>query len=177
MKSVKPFPQRILPVYCILAVYFLFCLYFLNLPSLDNKVPKECSHAKINYGTNGVNHRWRADRGNYSILLKNFTLLNGDGEEAKELEILVKNGIIREISSKITGNYDQVYNLNGRYLTPGLVDMHSHLGTDSWPEFEATSDTNEMSSNPVLPQLRSLDGINPDDLAFKVVNGVILSFF
>lgn len=104
------------------------------------------------------------------MVLKNFILLNGDGQQTDGLQILVKNGIIKEIAAEINGDFDEVLDLNGRYLTPGLVDMHSHLGTDSWPEFDATSDTNEMSSNPVLPQLRSLDGINPDDLGFKIVN-------
>ena len=39
--------------------------------------------------------------------------------------------------------------LNGRFVTPGLVDLHSHVGTDSWPGLDATSDTNEISTTPI----------------------------
>ena len=132
----------------------------------------ECIHPEINPSQSIINHRWPKSKGNVSTLFTNFILINGDGEESKGLEILVENGLISQISTKINGDFDNVLDLDGRYLSPGLVDMHSHLGTDSWPEFEGTSDTNEMSSNPVLPQLRSIDGINPDDLALKIVNRV-----
>jgi hypothetical protein len=156
-------------------ISFIFCIYYLQIESvMQGDTQEECKNFKISPPQNGINRRWSTSMGNRSMLLKNFILLNGDGQQSNGLEILVKNGIITEISTEIHGDFDEILNLKGRYLTPGLVDMHSHLGTDSWPEFDATSDTNEMSSNPVLPQLRSLDGINPDDLGFKIVNRVII---
>jgi imidazolonepropionase-like amidohydrolase len=33
-----------------------------------------------------------------------------------------------------------------------------------------TSDTNEMSDTPLTPFVRSLDGINPDDMALEIIN-------
>lgn len=160
--------------YFALAASVLFCLYFLQIKS---DIPKECNNNyKITHGKNLINRRWPSSKGNHSTLLRNFILLNGDGEQSEKIEIHLKNGIIHEISKEIHGDFDEILDLGGRYLTPGLVDMHSHLGTESWPEFDATSDTNEMSSSPVLPQLRSLDGINPDDLAFKIVNKVLNAY-
>ena len=53
-------------------------------------------------------------------------------------------------------------------MTPGLVDMHSHMGLDSWPEFKGSGDTNEMSNDPTLPQVRAIDGFDPNDPAIRV---------
>ena len=52
------------------------------------------------------------------------------------------------------------------YITPGLIDAHSHLGM--WEEavgFEG-ADGNEMT-DPCTPDVRALDGINPMDEAFS----------
>lgn len=54
----------------------------------------------------------------------------------------------------------------GFFITPGLIDAHSHLGM--WEEslgFEG-ADGNEMT-DPCTPHLRALDGINPMDEAFS----------
>ncbi len=50
--------------------------------------------------------------------------------------------------------------------------MHSHMGVDSWPGLEATDDTNEMTSSPTVPFLRSIDGFNPHDPGISIINTV-----
>ncbi|RKP05677.1 hypothetical protein THASP1DRAFT_19507, partial [Thamnocephalis sphaerospora] len=62
----------------------------------------------------------------------------------------------------------EIVNVGGRIITPGIVDMHSHMGVDSWPELRATDDTNDMV-DPTYPQLRTLDAFNPHDPAIKRV--------
>lgn len=46
--------------------------------------------------------------------------------------------------------------------------MRSHLGVYSWPEFEVTSDGNEITS-PLVPQMRAIDGFNTHDPAINWV--------
>eukprot|EP00753_Platysulcus_tardus_P017236 PLAT6334.1.p1 GENE.PLAT6334.1~~PLAT6334.1.p1 ORF type:complete len:934 (-),score=314.09 PLAT6334.1:1638-4439(-) len=54
----------------------------------------------------------------------------------------------------------------GSYVTAGLVDMHNHGGVYSFPvDLAATQDGNE-ETNAVFPQLRSIDGIDPEDRAY-----------
>ncbi len=53
---------------------------------------------------------------------------------------------------------------SGKYVTPGLVDAHCHIGV-SEEVFREGDDTNEMT-DPITPQLRGLDGINMHDGAF-----------
>lgn len=45
--------------------------------------------------------------------------------------------------------------------------MHSHLGVDSSPALEGASDTNSIKGL-VLPWLRSLDGLNTHDDAYRL---------
>lgn len=48
-----------------------------------------------------------------------------------------------------------------------IVDMHSHLGVDSAPELRGSDDTNSLKGV-VLPWLRSLDGLNTHDEAYRL---------
>ena len=45
--------------------------------------------------------------------------------------------------------------------------MHSHLGVDSVPALRGSSDTNSLKGL-VLPWLRSLDGLNTHDEAYRL---------
>jgi imidazolonepropionase-like amidohydrolase len=62
----------------------------------------------------------------------------------------------------------------GKVVLPGLVDAHTHLGVHEEAEGWAGQDTNEMTE-PVTPQVRALDAINPADLGFAdaVAGGVL----
>ena len=60
----------------------------------------------------------------------------------------------------------EVLDGEGGVLTPGLIDIHSHLGLyEDGLGFEG-ADGNE-DTDPVTPQLRAIDGINPMDRGFQ----------
>ncbi len=61
---------------------------------------------------------------------------------------------------------EQVYDAGGAWLLPGLIDIHTHLGLiGDGMGFEA-EDCNEVG-DPIAPQLRAIDGINPMDATFR----------
>lgn len=59
----------------------------------------------------------------------------------------------------------EVISAEGRYITPGLIDGHAHLGLEEEIYQEAGDDVNE-ATDPITPQLLASTGINPYDLAF-----------
>ncbi|NLY18694.1 MAG: amidohydrolase [Clostridiaceae bacterium] len=81
--------------------------------------------------------------------------------------IFIENGRIKEIGSmeKCPAQQD-VIDANGRYVMPGLVDAHSHIGImEDAVGFEG-DDVNEMT-DPVTPHLRAIDGIYHNDRSFE----------
>jgi len=89
------------------------------------------------------------------------------GEIIENGSILINEGKIVEVGKDIIAPLDaEVVDLEGRMVTPGFIDAHCHLGM--WEEgigFEG-DDGNE-AVDPVTPQLRAIDGINPMDISFQ----------
>lgn len=97
------------------------------------------------------------------LILKNATLLTmADGVKTGDLsmqdgKILQLGGCIEAVAG------DHVIDCTGKYVTPGLVDAHSHIGLMETGTRD--SDHNEKT-NPITPQLRASDAVNPFDAAF-----------
>jgi imidazolonepropionase-like amidohydrolase len=90
--------------------------------------------------------------------------------------ILVEDGTITALGPdiQVPDGVERV-DATGKVVLPGLIDAHVHLGVHEEAEGWAGQDTNEMT-NPVTPQVRALDAINPDDLGFQdAVNGGVLT--
>ena len=81
--------------------------------------------------------------------------------------IRIADNKIKTISKKmiVPLEGEEVIDIEGNYLTPGLIDCHTHLGlkTDSAGVFYA--DHNERS-NLITPEVRAIDAINPQDITF-----------
>lgn len=99
------------------------------------------------------------------MLLKNARILSY-GVEEDNYDILIKNGKIVEISKNIELEDGEVIELDGKYITPGLIDAHTHLGLKENGLGEFYSDHNEKKSI-ISPHLRAIDGINPQDITFE----------
>ncbi len=60
-------------------------------------------------------------------VLKNVILLDGTlNMEEEKTSILIKDNKIEEISKDIKGEY-KTYDLDGKYVIPGLINLHVHL--------------------------------------------------
>ncbi|MGL4911444.1 MAG: amidohydrolase [Romboutsia sp.] len=100
------------------------------------------------------------------IFVKNGTIntiINGIIQE----DILIENGKIVEIGKNIVAPLDaEIIDAEGKFIFPGFIDAHTHLGL--WEDgmgFEG-ADGNE-ETDPITPQLNPIDGINPMDNTFK----------
>lgn len=96
------------------------------------------------------------------LIIKNGTLMPMTSESLNA-DILIENGKIVAIKKDASIESADVLDASGCYITPGLIDAHSHIGLmqTGTPD----RDHNELLE-PVVPELRALDGINPFDSAF-----------
>jgi len=101
------------------------------------------------------------------ILIKNGKILTMEGKTYESGSILIDNGKILDVNEHITAPEGaEIIDAKGMVVMPGIIDAHCHLGM--WEDsmgFEG-SDGNEMT-NPITPELRAIDGINPMDVNFK----------
>ncbi|KAK4046878.1 hypothetical protein OIV83_005774 [Microbotryomycetes sp. JL201] len=134
---------------------------------------------------NDFDRRSESDRyvqGTPRTLIKNATVWTGHDDPERRIlhahDVLLDKGLIIDVGKNLSSvsTAEDVYNAHGAFVTFGIVDMHSHISVDSFPGLSGSSDVNSVQ-NPVLPHLRSLDGINTHDLAFKrtVAGGVVAS--
>ena len=80
--------------------------------------------------------------------------------------MLVTDGRIAALGPTVTVPDDaRVLDAGGRWLLPGFIDAHTHLGVHEEGEGWAGSDTNELT-DPVTASVRALDAINPADIGF-----------
>ena len=82
-------------------------------------------------------------------------------------DILIEGKKIVKIEEKIEVSSDvEVIDAEGKFVFPGFIDAHTHLGL--WEDgmgFEG-ADGNE-ETDPITPQLNPIDGINPMDRTFE----------
>jgi imidazolonepropionase-like amidohydrolase len=101
------------------------------------------------------------------ILIKNGKVLTMNDKVYEAGDILIKGKKIVDIGENIEAPEDaEVIDAKGMWVMPGIVDAHCHIGM--WEDgigFEG-ADGNE-ATNPVTPDLRAIDGINPEDNCFR----------
>jgi imidazolonepropionase-like amidohydrolase len=81
--------------------------------------------------------------------------------------ILIENGKITAVGSDVAipAGAD-VLDVTGKYVIPGMIDAHCHTGIFADGVGWNHSDGNEMT-DPVMPHLRAIDAIHPEDKAFQ----------
>ncbi|KDQ21358.1 hypothetical protein BOTBODRAFT_25793 [Botryobasidium botryosum FD-172 SS1] len=96
-------------------------------------------------------------------------------------QVFIAGGVIKAVGHvprEMVDDYKHVNEVNAQNLsiTPGIFDMHSHIGVNAAPHLQGASDSNSYNGI-AQPWLRSLDGINTHDDSYKlsVAGGVTTS--
>jgi imidazolonepropionase-like amidohydrolase len=103
-----------------------------------------------------------------TVLFEKATIMTAAGETLLEGYMLIEEGEIATISSDPIEAPEgaKVIDAEGKYLTPGLIDTHSHIGVYSVPFVGAHSDGNE-ATNPTTPAADAGDAAWPQDPALQ----------
>ncbi len=99
------------------------------------------------------------------LLLKNGQI-HAMTQEVFSGDILIDNGKILAVGEHLSADGAEVIELGGKFVLPGMIDAHCHIGMWEDGMGEEGSDGNEMT-DPITPELRAVDGLNPFDPCFK----------
>lgn len=99
------------------------------------------------------------------LVLKNGLILTPAGEWIPS-DVALESGKIAAVGVGLAHEGADVRDVAGLYVMPGMVDAHCHIGM--WEDHIGAvgADGNEIT-NPVTPELRAIDAINPFDRGFE----------
>ncbi|KAN0084286.1 hypothetical protein V8E55_007790 [Tylopilus felleus] len=123
--------------------------------------------------------RW--ERGTGVVRIRNAVVWTGldGGREVVRGDVLLEKGLIRAVGDvRAFESQDNVTEIDaeGAWVTPGIVDVHSHIAVASAPALQGAKDDNSLKGL-AQPWLRSVDGLNTHDesYALAIAGGVTTS--
>jgi imidazolonepropionase-like amidohydrolase len=100
------------------------------------------------------------------VLITNATVLVGNGQRLEGADVLLRDGKIVQVGASLAAPADAIrVDGTGKWVTPGLIDAHSHLGVYPNPGVRSHSDGNEMTA-PVTAHVWAEHSISPQDPGF-----------
>ncbi|MCM2335488.1 MAG: hypothetical protein NDI66_01730, partial [Pseudomonas sp.] len=100
------------------------------------------------------------------VLIQRATVLDGNGGRLDNADVLMRDGAIVAVGANLDAPADAVrVDGSGKWVTPGLIDVHSHLGVYASPGVNAHSDGNEATS-PVTAAVWAEHSVWPQDPGF-----------
>ncbi len=100
-------------------------------------------------------------------VIRNATILDGEGGKMERGVVFLSGGKITAIGGPETSIPADVavFDGTGKYVTPGVIDIHSHLGDYPSPQVDALSDGNE-ATGPVTADVWAEHSVWPQDAGF-----------
>jgi imidazolonepropionase-like amidohydrolase len=98
----------------------------------------------------------------------------GTGTLVENATVLIRDGKVEQVAAGLAAPAGyEVVDARGKWVTPGLIDAHSHLGVYASPSIQATSDGNELTA-PVTAEVWAEHSVWPQDPGFNTarVGGV-----
>ena len=105
--------------------------------------------------------------------IRGATIFDGDGHRLERGDILIADGVVKAVEPNLMAPEGAtVIDGTGKWVTPGIIDIHSHLGDYPSPGVQALSDGNEATS-PARPEVWAEHSVWPQDPGFSraLING------
>ena len=109
-------------------------------------------------------------------VIRHATVFDGDGRRFDNGTIVLANGVVQAVGGPEVPSPPGAFEIDGtgKWVTPGIIDVHSHLGDYPSPGVSSLSDGNE-ATDPVRPEVWAEHSVWPQDPGFSraLVNGGI----
>lgn len=100
-------------------------------------------------------------------LITNANIYDGAGNAIMGGQVLMVDGKVAAIGQSVDPPAGaETLDAGGKWVTPGIIDVHSHLGVYPSPSVSATADGNEISG-PVTAEVHSEHAVWPQDPGFS----------
>ncbi|HEY1199765.1 MAG TPA: amidohydrolase, partial [Niastella sp.] len=120
---------------------------------------------KVTYPFDG--YGWDSIPQAETILIKNGTVWTNEKEgNLTNTDVLIKNGKIAQIGKNLPEAGAKVIDATGKFVTPGIIDEHSHIAAFSINE----------GAQSVTSEVRIADNLNPEDInIYRQLSGGVTS--
>ena len=99
------------------------------------------------------------------VLLTGATVLTGTGQRLDDADVLLRDGKVAAVGPALDAPDATRIDASGKWITPGVIDVHSHLGVYPSPGASAHSDGNEATA-PVTAAVWAEHSVWPQDPGF-----------
>lgn len=101
-----------------------------------------------------------------TTFITNAQIIDGVSDDIRSGNLLLTDGRITAMGADISAPDGAItVDAGGRFVTPGIIDIHSHLGNYASPGVRAHSDGNEVTS-PITSEVDAEHGVWPQDPGF-----------
>ena len=102
-----------------------------------------------------------------TTVIRHAHVYTGAGDEIADGDVLMRDGKIAAVGPHVDAPADAaVVDGKGKFVTPGIIDVHSHLGVYPSPQVDALANGNELT-NPDTAQVRAENSVWPQDEGFN----------
>jgi imidazolonepropionase-like amidohydrolase len=122
-----------------------------------------CDSADVE-SPNAYASRYHAMRSEPTVL-QGATVLTGTGERIDDADVAMQDGKILAVGKSLDTADMKVVDASGMWVTPGVIDVHSHLGVYPSPGVDAHSDGNE-ATDPNTAEVWAEHSVWPQDPGF-----------
>ena len=102
-----------------------------------------------------------------NIVIRDATVFDGDGNKFENYDVHFSNGEIQAIGSDLVVDGANEIDGTGKFVTPGIIDNHSHMGVYPAPGVRTSSDGNE-ATNPVTAEVWAEHSVWSQDPQYKL---------
>lgn len=102
-------------------------------------------------------------------ILIGATILDGAGGRLDEADVLLRDGHIAALGKQLPRGTARVIDAHGRWITPGIIDIHTHYGTYLLPQTAAEASVSDVieDSDPNVADTWIEHAVRPGDPAFS----------